>query len=299
MPAVLKAHLALFTVAMIYGANYTIAKIVLDGEHIQPLGFILLRVIVGTFLFWCFHVLMVRERLRRKDMGKVILCSVFGVAINQMFFFSGLKWTTPINASLIMTTTPILVLIVSAMLIGERITNRKILGITLGATGAILLISYGEKIAFGGQRLIGDLLILINASAYGIYLVLVKSLMEKYHPVTVITWVFTFGCLFVFPFGIQDLFEVNWDTFDNTIWLAVIYVLLGTTFLAYLLNAYALKLANASLVSVYIYLQPMLASLIAILSGKDHINAPKLSAAILIFVGVYLVSIQKRKPLKA
>lgn len=293
MSTVLKAHLALFMVALIYGANYTIAKIVLDGEHIQPLAFILLRVIAGIILFWTFHTLTVRERLRRADVGRIILCSIFGVAINQMFFFSGLKWTTPINASLIMTTTPILVLVTSAILVGERITHRKVLGIGLGAAGAILLIAYGEKIAFGGKRLLGDILIFINAFAYGIYLVLVKTLMDRYHPVTVITWVFTFGLFFVFPFGISDFLQIQWPAFSITVWLAVAYVLIAATFCAYLLNAVALKLVNASLVSVYIYLQPLLASLIALLSGKDSLNGIKITAASLIFTGVYLVSTRR------
>lgn len=294
MSSSIKAHLALFTVALIYGGNYPIAKIVLDGEHIQPLAFILIRVIVGSLLFWIFHSIFVRERIQRRDIGRLVLCSIFGVAINQMFFFSGLKWTTPINASLIMTTTPILVLLISAIMLGERITAQKILGITLGACGAILLIGYGEQLAFGGRRLLGDLLILINASAYAIYLVLVKSLMERYHPATVVSWVFTFGSLFVLPFGIHDFLNIQWHTFDLNIWLSVLYVLLGTTFLAYLLNAFALKRVNASLVSVYIYLQPLFASLFALLLGKDSLTAIKLGAALLIFVGVYLVSKRKR-----
>lgn len=294
MSTAFKAHLALFIVALIYGANYTIAKIVMDGEHIQPLAFILLRVMAGIILFWTFHTMTARERIRRADMGKIVLCSVFGVAINQMFFFSGLKWTTPINASLIMTTTPILVLVVSALLIGERITKQKVLGIGLGAAGAILLIAHGEKLAFGGKRLLGDLLIFINAFAYGIYLVLVKTLMDRYHPITVITWVFTFGLFFVFPFGISDFLQIQWHTFDTSIWLAVCFVLFFTTFCAYLLNAFALKLVNASLVSVYIYLQPLLASLIALLSGKDSLNSIKVLSAVLIFAGVYLVSIRKK-----
>lgn len=295
MSSAFKAHLALFSVSLIYGGNYTIAKVVLDQEHIQPLAFILLRVMAGVLLFWSFHALVVRERMRRKDLGRIALCSVFGVAINQMFFFSGLKWTTPINASLIMTTTPILVLVISAILIGERITQRKVLGILLGAAGAILLIAYGEQISFGGKRLLGDLLIFVNASAFGIYLVLVKGLMDRYHPVTVVTWIFSFGLFLVLPFGIQDFTQIKWHTFDWQIWLAVAYVVIGTTFLAYLLNAYALKLVNASLVSVYIYLQPLFASLIALLSGKDSLNSIKVTAACLIFAGVYLVSIQRRR----
>ncbi|MCB9037230.1 MAG: EamA family transporter [Lewinellaceae bacterium] len=284
-----KAHIALFLVALIYGANYTIAKVVMDG-YLSPLPFILLRAGSGAGLFWLFHQALVRERVERADFGRLALCGLFGVALNQMLFFTGLNWTTPINASLIMTTTPVLVLLASSILIGERITGRKLLGIALGAAGAILLIAYGERFSFGRQGFWGDLLVFLNACAFGIYLVLVKKLMAKYHPVTVVKWVFAFGLIFVLPFGGPGFLEVEWAQFTPAIWLAVAYVLLCTTFLAYLFNAYALSVVNPSVVSIYIYLQPLLATLIALAFGRDQLTAVKLLAALLIFSGVYLVS---------
>ncbi|MCB9263554.1 MAG: DMT family transporter [Lewinellaceae bacterium] len=285
-----KAHIALFLVALIYGANYTIAKEVMDGGYLSPLAFILLRVISAVVLFWLFHLALVRERVARADFGRLILCGLFGVALNQMFFFAGLHWTRPINASLIMTTTPVLVLAASAILIGERITGRKVVGIVLGAAGAILLIAYGQQVSFSGQGFWGDLLVFLNATSFGIYLVLVKKLMAKYHPVTVVKWVFTFGALFVIPFGGPGLMAADWARFTPGIWMAVLYVLLCTTFLAYLFNAYALSVVNPSIVSIYIYLQPLLATLIAVSFGRDELTPLKLLAAVLIFSGVYLVS---------
>ena len=290
MSATAKAHTALFLVALIYGANYTIAKEVMGGGYLQPLGFILLRVSSALFLFWLFHRAFVREQVERADLKRLALCGLFGVALNQMFFFSGLNWTTPINASLIMTTTPILVLLASALLIGERITWRKVAGILLGATGAGLLIAFGAQLSFGGQRLLGDLLIFLNAAFYGIYLVLVKKLMVRYHPMTVIKWVFAFGLLFVLPFGGPELWSADWSRFTPGIWLAVGYVLLCTTFLAYLFNAFALSVVNPSVVSIYIYLQPLLAAAIALVFGKDELTLVKGLSAALIFAGVYLVS---------
>ncbi len=290
----IKAHIALFLVALIYGANYTIAKEVLDNDHIKPIGFILMRVIIGLILFTAIHTFYIKEKVDKKDLLRLMLCGLFGVAINQTFFFSGLKLTTPINASLIMTTTPILVLIASSIMIGEKITPRKILGIIAGCSGAILLILNGRTISFEKEQVLGDLLIFINASSYGIYLVIVKSLMLKYNPITVVKWVFIFGTLFVFPFGIGELSEVRWNTFDTSIWLAIIYVLVCTTFLAYLLNAYALKTVNPSVVSIYIYLQPLLATTIALIFAKDNLVAVKVFSGILIFVGVYLVSSQRK-----
>jgi drug/metabolite transporter (DMT)-like permease len=289
----IKAHIALFLVALIYGANYTVAKEVLDNEHIKPVGFILMRVVTGLILFTVIHTFYVKEKVEKKDFFRLILCGLFGVAINQTFFFSGLKLTTPINASLIMTTTPILVLIASSIMIGEKITIRKILGIIAGGSGAILLILNGEKISFEKNQILGDLMIFINATSYGIYLVIVKSLMKKYNPITVVKWVFVFGTLFVFPFGVGELTEVQWATFDLSIWSAIVYVLFFTTFLAYLFNAFALKTVNPSVVSIYIYLQPLLATTIALIFAKDNLAAIKVISGLLIFAGVYLVSTQR------
>lgn len=289
----LKSHIALFLVALIYGANYTIAKVVLDDGYIQPLGFILMRALSGVVLFSLVHWFFIKEKIERKDIGKLILCGLFGVAVNQMFFFMGLKLTTPINASLIMTTCPIVVLIASAFILKERITPKKILGIIIGAAGAIVLIAYGQEVQFQKSQTLGDLMILINSTSYGIYLVLVRSLMKKYHPITVIKWVFSIGLIFVFPFGIQQLSEVNWNSFSYNIWIAIAYVLLLTTVLAYLLNAFALKVVQASTASIYIYLQPLLASIIAILVGGDQLVPIKLISGLFIFIGVYLVSTGK------
>ena len=232
MSSNLKAHLALFSVALIYGANYSIAKVVLDDNYIQPIGFILMRNISALIFFWLFHSLYIKEKVEKKDFPLLLLCGIFGVAINQIFFFSGLKFTTPINASLIMLTTPILVLITSAIILKEKITYQKVFGIALGILGATLLVVYGKQLSFEQSQLKGDLMIMINATSYGIYLVIVKKLLNKYNPFTVIKWVFTFGILFVFPLGIQDLLVTEWSSFPNTVWLAVGYVLFFTTILA-------------------------------------------------------------------
>jgi len=294
MSSTLKAHLALLSVAFIYGANFSIAKVVMDDNYVQPLGFILLRALAGVSFFSIFHWWKIKEKVERRDFPLFILCGIFGIAVNQMFFFSGLKFTTPINASLIMLTTPILVLVCSAIILKEKITWQKVIGISLGISGAVMLIAYGKELSFAQNQFKGDLMILINATSYGIYLVLVKKLMKKYHPFTVVRWVFTFGIIFVFPFGINEVLEVNWMDLPNTVWIAIIYVLVFTTILAYLFNAFALKMVNASVVSVYIYLQPVIATLIALLMGKDSLSELKIYAAILIFLGVYLSSYSKK-----
>lgn len=289
----IKAHLALFAVALIYGANYTIAKEVLNNEYLQPLGFILMRAACACFLFWTLHTLTIKEKVEKKDFGLLVLCGLTGVAINQMMFFSGLKLSQPINASLIMTTIPIMIIIIAPLLTKERITWWKTSGIFSGAVGAVLLVLYGKSVQLGKENLIGDIFLFINASSYGLYLVLVKKLMQKYNPFTVLKWVFTFGLIFIIPFGAPQLVDVDWSSFPVSIWVAIGYVLLFTTFFAYLFNAYALKIVSPTVAGIYVYLQPLLASIVALWTGKDELTLIKALAGLLIFLGVFLVT---RKP---
>jgi|TARA_B110000263_G_scaffold88593_1_gene77434 drug/metabolite transporter (DMT)-like permease len=288
------AHIALFIVNLIYALNYTIAKDVMPG-YIEPSGFILLRVLCGVFLFSFFYFLFIKESVGKKDFFRLALCGLFGVAINQLFFFEGLNLTTPINAAIIMTVNPVLVIIISALLIGEKITVKKIIGIVLGIIGAGALILNSGSVSFDNDFFIGNLLVLINATSYAIYLVLVKGLMKKYNPLTVMFFVFLFGLFFVLPFGYQDLNSVNIDSFTNDIYLKILFVVVCTTFIAYLLNAFALKSLNPSIVSIYIYLQPVLASVIAILYNSDTIDYIKIVSSIFIFIAVFLVSIPTKK----
>ena len=291
----LKAHLALLSVALIYGANYTIAKNVLDQDYLKPNGFILLRVISGFILFTILHALFIKEKVDRKDLGLLAICGLFGIAINQLFFFKGLGATSPVHASLIMVVTPIIVLILSSIYLTERIRWWKVLGIIVGMIGAMLLITKGSSGNNSMSSSLGDLYILINAASYALYLVFAKNLMKKYHPFTVMKWIFSFGLIVVIPFGIGDLSGVVWRSFPIDIWVAIIYVLVFTTFFAYLLNAYALSTVNPTTASAYIYMQPLIASTIAILWYNDSLSSVKVLSAALIFIGVYMISLQKRK----
>ena len=283
------AHLAILGANIIYGLNYSIAKDVMP-EYIEPFGFIFCRVSGALLLFWLLGIAVKSEKIERKDYFKLAICGVFGVASNQMMFFYGLNLTTPINAAIIMTCNPILVLIFSAFVIKEKITSRKIVGIILGLSGAVGLILYKNSIEISGDSWKGDLFIFFNAMSYAIYLVLVKPLMKKYEPVTVIKYVFLFGFLIVIPFGWDQFTEIEWSSFTQPIWLAFLFVVIATTFLAYLFNIFGLKTLNPSTVSTYIYSQPLIASVVAIILQKDELSGAKIISAVLIFGGVYLVS---------
>ena len=289
-----RTHIALFAANLIYAANYTIAKGVMP-DYIEPFGFILIRVSSAVLLFWLFHKIFVpnAEKVEKRDFLKLAICGLFGIAINQLLFFKGLNITTPINAAIIMTSNPILVLLFAAFMIKETITGKKLAGIVVGITGAVLLIVYGKDISFGSTTFSGDLLILINSTSYGIYLVLVKPLMVKYSPLTVIKWVFSFGFLYVLPFGFIEFTQIDWKEMPLNIWVSVLFVVIASTFIAYSLNIYALKHVSPVIVSYYIYLQPLLATAFALFLGKDELSLIKIVSALFIFTGVYLVSQSK------
>ena len=292
----LKIHSALAFANLIYGANYSIAKAVMP-HHIKPFGFIFARVVFGTFLFWIFSALTNKqEKVSRKDLPLLALCGFLGVAANQLLFFSGLNLSSPINASLIQTIIPVILLPIAAFQLNEKVTGRKILGVVLGLSGAALLITNRSSISFhDNSSLSGDLLIVLNATSYAFYLVLVKPLMQKYNAQTIIKWVFFFGMLFVIPFGWEDFAKVAWGSLPASAWLAIIYVVLFTTFFAYLLNTWALKYINSSVVAIYAYLQPVFASFFAVWVGQDSFTFEKAIYSLFIFVGVYLVNGPRNK----
>lgn len=286
-------HGALVLVGLIYGANYVIAKGVMP-DYLSPNAFILIRASAATVLFWIYHAFTSTEKVKRTgDYWLFAKCAVFGVMANQLIFFNGLNLTSPVNASIIMTANPIIVLIISFWLLNEKITWRKIVGILIGALGVILLV-LNKKVSLDNDGFVGDIFIFLNAIFYAVYLVIVKPLMQRYEPITVVKWVFLFGSIMVVPFGIGPIMEVDFQSFPAEIWGSIVYVVIATTFLAYLLNAIALKHVNSTIVGYYIYLQPVFATIITILLGQEVFRWEKTLFALMIFFGVYLVSQQKR-----
>lgn len=291
------AHLALFGGALIYAANFTIAKPVMAGDapYVQPFGFIMMRVLAATAMLWLTHLLFIREKVERQDFPRLALCAVFGIAGNQLSFFYGLKLTTPINGALIMLTTPILVLILSIAVFGERLTWLKGGGIAFGLAGALLLIlSNQANIPDAPNPTLGNVLIGVNAAFYAIYLVLAQPLMMKYSPFTTLKWVFLFGTIYVLPFGWGQMMEIQWEGMPSHIVWSIVYVLVFVTYLTYVFNGLAARMVTPSVASAYIYLQPLLASIIAVSVGKDQLTVLMMVAAVLIFVGVYMVSVKRK-----
>jgi len=284
------ALFALILVQLFYGVTFTFANDVIDGGYIQPYGFILFRVSLGAVLFWVFSIWTPKEKIDRLDYPKFMIAAFFGVALNMLAFFKGLQFTTPINGSVIMVTTPIIVLVLSAFILGEKIIKIKVLGIFIGLSGALILSVYNRSNNSADNVLLGNFLVLVNAASYSYYLILIKKLTNKYHPYTFIKWLFLFGTFFVLPFGYSELSSVKWSSFTPYVWFSILFVVVCATFATYLLNPLALRKLSATTVSTFVYIQPIFAGIFAIIMGSDSLNAIKITAASLIFLGVYLVS---------
>lgn len=291
----LQAHIFIFLSQLLYAASFPIAKIVM--EEIPYNVLVIMRIIGAVILFWTSS-LVINEKVDKKDFLRLFALGVFGVAINQSLFLKGLYLTSPIDAAIMMITTPILVLIIASLIIKERITLLKTAGIAIGFSGAAYLIfqNLNGVETHNDASLLGDLYIFMNAISWGTFLVLVKPLMKKYHTITILKWTFLFGLPLVIPFGITDGLNFDWQTLSTETWLYTGFVIVFTTFAAYLLNTLALKELSPSIVSAYIYMQPFLTALITIfIFRNDTLTWGKALSALMIFVGVYLVSLQKKE----
>jgi drug/metabolite transporter (DMT)-like permease len=294
MNKTLQAHLAILITNIIYGANYSIAKEVMP-VYIQPFAFVLLRVGGALLLFLMVSTFFIKEKIDKKDLPRLALLGICGVAINQLLFLKGLSLTSPINASIIMISNPIAVLLFAAFALKEKIGINKIVGILMGIAGALLLLLFNKSFSFGSDTLPGDIMVLINSISWAFYVVLAKPLMKKYNAFTVVKWVFIFGFLYVLPFGYSEISFVDWKSIPQFGWYCILFVVIATTFIAYIFNTYALKALSPSVVSIYIYLQPFIATVIAVILGKDELDARKIVSALLIIGGVYLVSMPKKQ----
>ncbi|GBF18145.1 MULTISPECIES: DMT family transporter [Arenibacter] len=284
------AILAALGATTIYGINHTIAKGVMP-TYVKPFGFIFLRLFGATLLFWGISFFGPKEKLERRDWGRLLVCAFFGMGINMLSFFKGLDLSTPINSAVLITITPILVVILSALFIKEKITLQRGIGVFLGLIGALALILFGAEIRQDATNIpLGNMLFIVNATSYGLYLILVKKLLEKYHPFTLMKWMFGIGFIITLPITYTEFKEIQWSNLPVEALGAIAFVIIGTTFLTYLFNVFALTQLKASTVGVFMYLQPLIGIIFAIVAGKDHLTLVKFLAIVLVLIGVYLVS---------
>ena len=287
--------LAAFGATLIYGLNHTIAKNVMPA-YISPFGFILLRVLGASLLFWLLSFFIKSEKIDKKDWPRLILCSFLGMVINMLAFFKGLELSTPVNSSVIITISPIIVFIFSAILLKEKILFLRTIGIISGFIGALILVLYNNKTGINAPNIpLGNILFIVNSFAYGLYLVLVKPLIEKYNIITLLKWLFLISIFLNLPITYNEFMDVEWYQLPlSEAIIPMIFVVVGTTFCTYLFNAYALRTLSPSTVSSFIYLQPIVGIVYAISTKSDSLSFISIVAMLLIFLGIFLVT--KKRP---
>ena len=285
----LKPHIALFLANFFYGLNYVIVKSVMP-VYISPIALTFLRIMPVTILFWIVGFMKESQTIDKKDFKNLFYASIFGVFLNMFLFIKGLNFSTPIDAAIIMTTNPILMLVVAAIALNERISFLKIVGIIAGAAGALILVGGKGILGFNQNTISGDLMLLANSVSFAIYLAIARPLMQKYDSITVLKWVFLFGSIMFFPIGFPEFKNVQWHAMGSFVILTLTYIIFVTTFLTYLLINYSLKFLKSTTVSIYIYIQPVVAAAFAVLIGMDKFTVLNITASSLVFTGVYLVS---------
>ena len=289
------AHLALLFTNFFFAINLSTVKHLTNLQLAKPFGINVVRVGVSMLLFWLLYLLKpVSVKIEKQDRVRFVWCALTGIAVNQLLFLKGLSLTYPIHASLLMLTTPILIVFIAAWVLKEKISLFKIAGLALGIAGAMVLILAKTSASAGENIIWGDILIITNAVSYTIYFILVKPLMLKYDAIVIIRWIFTIGFFMVLPFGWTEFTEIRWADFTAVDFLSMILIVVTGTFVAYLFNVYGIKILGAAAAGFYIYTQPFFATAIAMLFLKEELQLYKVIAAVLIFSGVYLAN----KPIK-
>lgn len=265
-------------------------------DHLLPMQIIFLRVLGTLLIAWIIQLSFKELRvlkIDRADYPRLIIISLLGVAINQMMFFTGLNHTTPVDAAIINSVNPILVLVFAAWILKERIGATRLTGILIGATGALMLILLGNPLSLKGGNLTGNIFVAGNTICWGLYLVIAKPLVVKYNPLLMMRWMFLIGLIGVIPFSMKEVMQINFSSFDSYTWFSLLYIIIGTTFMAYFFITYSLKRLSSPVVAYYTYLQPVLVAVIGIIVFAEKISLIKVVSALLVFAGIYFVT---RKP---
>jgi drug/metabolite transporter (DMT)-like permease len=289
----------MFAVTLIFGINIPLSKSLLP-LWISPEGLTLSRILFGTVVFWLASLFIATEKVPFRDHRFFLVGSLCGVVFNQGLFIIGLNMTSPVDASIIITAGPLFAMIFAALLLKEPISFLKVAGILLGASGAIMLVYTGHHGSNAhDSSLIGNLMVMGSSLIYAFYLVFTKPLTLRYHPITLMKWLFLYASVMVTPFYYHSLLSAHvFQQPDKIALLQMIYTLIFATFLAYLLIPMAQQRIRPTTISMYNNFQPLVASFVAISVGMDHFSLIKMFSAILIFSGVFLVTRSRAKPEK-
>ncbi len=282
-------------------ANFFFGTSVIAVKHITPsllppFALTAIRIVVTMLLFWSMYAVRpIKMGITKKDLLRLLFCALFGITMNQTFTMVGFSLTSPIHASLLLLATPITITLLAAWFLKESLNVLKIGGLLLGISGgALLIFSRDITATASAQQPLGDLFVIMSSISYSVYVISIKPLMAKYKATHILQWVFLFGTFFSLPIGWSVLGKVAWSAFDGWSWFALAYCVIGATFIAYQLMNYGIKKLGASITGSYIYTQPFFATLASMIILHESLSLPKIGAAVLIMVGVFLTNYKKR-----
>ncbi len=291
--AKLKGHSSMLGANVMWGLMSPVAKYIMIGGAITPLVVSELRIGGAMILFWLVSFCFKPERVAPKDMLKLFAASLLAIVFNQGSFIFGVGLTSPVDASIITTSMPLLAMVLAAIFLKEPITGKKLAGIAAGACGALLLIlgsSHGAERTAGANYIWGDLLVLTAQLSYALYIVLFKNFVSRYSPVTIMKWMFTYAFVCTLPFSYRSLATTEWSALDASFIGGLVFIVVGSTFLSYLLVIIGQKNLRPTVAGMYNYVQPLVASIVAVCWGMDSFNLTKAISVVLIFGGVWLVT---------
>jgi len=287
-------HVALLAATVIFGVNYTVAKVTM--EAIPPLALVCFRVAVPVVVFHAVRRLTTpKSAIRRADIPWLVLLSLLGVVLNQVFFLVGLHLSTPVNAAVLMTTIPITTLVFAILLGRERATRAKGVGIGAAFLGAAYLVG-GAGFEFSSRTTLGNAMVFGNAAAYGLFLVLARGILRRIPTITFLAWIFTFGAVFVLPIGLPEILRLEVSKIGAGAWVGTAYIVIFTTLVAHTLNSWSLRRAESSTVGVYVFVQPIVATACSVAFLGEPLRAEQIAATALVFAGVYLAALRRSSP---
>ena len=291
-----QGHVAMLFTALIFGVNIPLSKNLMPG-WISPMGMTYSRFAFGAIAFWLISLFLKSEQVTKKDMGTLFLGSLLGVGINQGAFIAGLERTSVTHASIVITITPILAMIISFFVLREPITTKKAGGVIIGLIGVLSVILARERAVAGREASVtGDLLCVVSSLSYAFFLVFTRGISKRYSPVTLMKWMFLFSAILFMPLGYPDLLTAPiFMHGSSAAWGSYLYLLFGATCITYLLIPVAQREIRPTTIGMYNYLQPLVAAIIAIVLGQDTFSWSKPFATVLIFIGVYLVTTSKSR----
>ena len=290
----LQGHLLALSANVLWGLMAPIGKSALS--EFTPLSVTTFRMVGAAVCFWILSFCCKQKHVNHRDLLKLFFAALFALVFNQGVYIFGLSLTSPIDASIVTTTLPIVTMIIAAIYLKEPVTGKKVLGIFAGAMGALILIASSQNASGGANGSIwGDILCLMAQISFSIYLTVFKGLSQRYSPITLNKWMFVYASMCYIPFSYHDIAAIQWDNVPLEAILQVSYVVIGGTFLAYICLMGAQKQLRPTVVSMYNYMQPTVASIVAIALGMAAFNVQKGIAVVLVFLGVYFVTQSKSR----